>query len=119
MKGGVYENKSKKGSRFVMRYGSITRRFQDRADAEIMLRELRTRDAAGTLDLREYQKQQPLSFENLCDRYLELRRKEGLRSWETLYFRLIHPIRYFGHTPIKSIGYKELQIFILKLDREY
>jgi integrase len=104
MKGGIYENKGGKGSRYIVKYpGGIYRRFGEKSSAEKFLIGLNFKEGEGSLDPRDYHASQPLGFSNLVTSY------QGFSKAPAKHFN--HAIAYFGNTNVKLIGFRELDAF--------
>lgn len=109
MLGGIYENKGKQGTGWVMRFKSITRRSNDKDYLERLLTGLRYELDKGTFDPRDYRKEEPLGFENLSNAYLEKRR--DARSFNKMKNHIGYAQNYFHNKNIKAIRYGELEDF--------
>jgi hypothetical protein len=113
MIGGIYENKSGKGSPYIARFKSVWRRFNDKKAAERFLTGLRYKFDEGSFDPRDYQKDQPLGFTNLSDKWLEL--QKGLRSYGHIRRHVQYAQEYFANKNIRLIGFGELEDFFQQL----
>ena len=113
MLGGIYINKWKYGSKYVVRFKNIFKRFDSLQEAERFLNGLRFKYDEGTFDPRDYRKDNPLGFENQVKKYLEYKKK--LRSFRNLRLHLGYAVEFFGNRNIKSIGYGDLEDFLMWL----
>ncbi len=110
MKGRIYPNKSG----YVVRFGrSISKWFKDRAEAERFLTGLRYETDKGTFDIRDYQKDKPLSFSNLADQYSQVKKQDlKPRSFNNIKNYINRAKIAWGHANIKAIGYAEIEDFL-------
>ena len=113
MLGGIYENRWKWGSKYVVRFKNITRRFDSLKEAERFLNGLRFKVDEGTFDPRDYRKDLPLGFQNQVKKYLEY--KKSLKSFRSLKLHLGYATKFFGNKNIKDIGYADLEDFLMWL----
>jgi len=93
-----------------------TKRFATVRDAERHLITLRGREDEGSLDLREYQKDQPLAFCNLVAKYLEHKEKETLSNSYIVHTKFVLGMAAndWGAQNIKTICEGEIEDFLLK-----
>lgn len=68
----------------------------------------------GSFDRRDYQKDQPLGFTNLSEKWLEIRKKE-VRCWTNLRNDIRYAQNYYVNKNIKEIGFAELEDFFNQL----
>ncbi|MBN2420086.1 MAG: tyrosine-type recombinase/integrase [Deltaproteobacteria bacterium] len=109
MIGGIYDNTSGKGARYILRFKGITRRSDSREKLERMLNGLRYEMDQGKFDPRDYQQDQPLSFTNISEKWL-LKQKHK-KSWGKMRTHIGYAQQYFNHTNVKEIKYGELEDF--------
>jgi integrase len=105
MKGGIYPTKY--GWRVY--FGKISKRFKknEHTLAERFLTGLRFKSDEGTLDLRDYQKDNPLGFANQVEKFLYSKRHlRGVKKYEQ---RLRHGVERWGNGNVKLIGYAEVE----------
>jgi integrase len=114
MKGRVY----KVVDGFIVRFGrAISKRFRSLDEAERFLTGLRYENDKGTFDLRDYAKNKPLSFSNLADDYLRVKKKEvKRRSFNNLANYMARAKEGWGHRNVKMIGYAEIEDLLLAQD---
>ena len=110
MKGRIYPNKGG----YVVRFGRlISKWFKDRAEAERFLTGLRYETDKGTFDIRDYQKEKPLSFSNLADQYCQVKKQDlKPRSFNNITNYMNRAKIVWGHANIKAIGYAEIEDFL-------
>jgi len=118
MKGAIYENKGK-GSRWMVRFGGITKRFDNYKTAERFLNGLRFKTDEGSFDQRDYQKDNPLGFSNLSDKWLNIQYNRGLKCPNSKRLHISIACNFFLNTNIKEIGYGELEDFFTGLNSEW
>jgi len=114
MLGGIYENKSGKGSKYIVRFKGIFRRFNSLKEAERFLNGLRFKYDEGTFDPRDYMKSNPLGFANLVSKYLEYKSKQ-IRCIRNPKYHLSYAIDFFENKNIKDICYADLEDFLMWL----
>jgi len=104
-------------SRFTVRFGRITRRFNSYQAAFQFLTGLRFEAGRGSFDLRDYQVQdKPLSFVNLAAQWLALK-KRTVRpgTYRNLRSYLERAAAAWGQANIKNIGYGQIEDLIFSL----
>ena len=114
MLGGIYENKGKKGGKYLLRFKNITRRSNDRGALEKMLNGLRYKCDEGSFDARDYQQDQPLGFTKLSEAYLE--KKDKKRSYSHMARHIRDAQNFFGNQNVKTIGYGPIEDFFDSMD---
>jgi integrase len=112
MLGKIVENKGRKGSRWVVRFKTVFKRFNDLDEAERFLNMLRYKEDHGDFDERDYQKNQPLGFETLAKQWLETKK---VRCKRNLVTHIRYASHYFQNTNVKEIDYPELEDFFNQL----
>ena len=103
--------------RFVVRFGSITKRFGGYKAAYLFLAKLRSEDGAGEFDARDYQiKGKPLSFHRLSDEWLNLKAKQVRPgSLRPLRNAMSRADKVWGEANIKKIKYADVEDLITAL----
>jgi integrase len=116
MKGRIYKNKGG----FVVRFGrDLSKWFKSKKQAERFLTGVRYEVDKGTYDKRDYQKDRPLAFIHLAEQYLEFKKKQidtkELKpgSYDNIRRDLTKAMETWGYSNIKSIGYAEIQDFLI------
>ncbi len=108
------EHPAQSPQRLVVRYGKITKRFDNYPAALQFLTGLRFREGSGQFDARDYQvKAKPLSFDRLVDEWLESKKpnmKPG--GWQSIKAIMGHAQRGWGESNIKSIKYAHIEDFL-------
>ncbi|UQZ90870.1 hypothetical protein C4J81_17295 [Deltaproteobacteria bacterium Smac51] len=104
--------------KFVVRYGKITKRFDNYPAALQFLTGLRFQEGSGQFDPRDYQvKAKPLSFDRLADEWLELKViqvRSG--SMPPLRNAMRRATNIWGSANIKSIKYSQVEDLMKSLD---
>ena len=104
--------------KFVVRYGKITKRFNNYPAAQQFITGLRFQEGADQFDARDYQvKAKPLAFDKLANEWLDLKRptmKPG--GWGSIKAIMAHPKAEWGDANIKSIRYAHIEDFFAKLE---
>ena len=105
-------------TRFVVRYGKITKRFNTYPAAHQFLTGLRFQDGSGQFDARDYQvKGKPLAFDKLADEWLDLKAKQiKKQSLSSLACGIRRAQKSWGDGNIKSIKYAQLEDFMSAYD---
>ncbi len=94
-------------SKFVLRFGKITRRFQSYSLAYRELTGLRYKVDRGEFDLRDYQSSTPLGYANLVSEYLYAKR--NLKACKKYEQRLRFGVIAWGNRNIKEIGFADFE----------
>jgi hypothetical protein len=100
--------------RFRVQFGRKTRRrFNNYREAERLLDGLRWEVDQGTYDHRDYKINNPLGFETLALKWLEVKKKEvKQKSFNNLQNYMTKAIAAWGQMNVKSIGYGEIEDFL-------
>lgn len=104
--------------RFCIQFRRKTRRrFNNYLEAERFLDGLRWEVDQGTYDPRDYRTTNPLGFETLVLKWLEIKKKEVKhKSFNNLQNYITKAISAWGQMNIKSIGYGEIEDFLHSQD---
>ena len=113
MIGKIEENK-RKGSRYIVRFKQVFKRFDDLREAEQFLNTLRYREGRGEFDERDYQKNQPLGFHTISQQWLKMK---DVRCKRNLINHIRYASQYFQNKNIKEIDYPELEDFFDQLPK--
>jgi integrase len=109
MKGGIYSDEKS----LIVRFGKISKRFNNTKDAERFLTGLRFKADEHTFDERDYRKDNPLSFTNISEKWREGKKSEVRKhSYRSICNHLAKAQGYFGNLNIKEISYGSLEDFI-------
>ncbi|BBO89920.1 tyrosine-type recombinase/integrase [Desulfosarcina ovata] len=100
--------------RFRVQFGRNTRkRFNSYQEAERFLDGLRWEVDQGTFDPRDYRINNPLGFETLALKWLEVKKKEvKQKSYNNLRNYMTKAIAAWGQMNVKTIGYGEIEDFL-------
>lgn len=109
------EHPKQKSVNLIVRFGrEIFKRFTDYQAANRFLTGLRFKTDEGSYDARDYQRANPLGFDTLSHKYMEVKAqtvKPGtLKSIRPL---MVRSQEWFADSNIKDIGYAELEDFLL------
>jgi hypothetical protein len=115
MHGAIYENKSGKGAKYFLRFKKVFKRSNNKDALERMLTAFRFKTDEGTFDARDYQKDQPLGFTNLSNKWLEIRKSEGVKSFNKLSNHIGYAQAFLTNKNIKEISYADLEDFFRQL----
>lgn len=105
-----------RATRFKVKFGrKICRRFgRDYYAAQRFLNGLRYKKDEGTLDIRDYKRDNPLGFETLAEKWLEIKKREvKQKSYNNLFNYMQRAIREWGNRNIKEIDYPDIEDFLL------
>ena len=112
MKGSIYPTKYG----YQVRFGrKLTKHFKTRKEAERFLTGIRFKVDEGSFDPRDYQKDNPLGFRVLAEKWLEFK-KDRIKptSFAVLKNYIYHAIDEWGNRNIKTIQYAEIEDFLFK-----
>lgn len=100
--------------RFIVQFGrQIRKRFSSFDQAERFLVGIRYEVDRNTFDARDYHASAPLSFQNLAEQWLEIKRHEVKPSSHRNLKRYINAaIDAWGNTNIKQIGFAQFEDFL-------
>lgn len=102
-----------KASSFVVRFGKITKRFKSYDTATRFLTGIRFKTDEKTFDARDYQRDNPLSFKNISQKWATMKEKViRPTSFRSLSNHLEKAQAHFGHMNVKDIRYSHLEDFI-------
>ncbi|MCF8065240.1 MAG: hypothetical protein K9K65_12815 [Desulfarculaceae bacterium] len=95
----------------------IKRRFRSYPEAIRFLTGLRFLEDQGSLDPRDFQGSNPLSFEVQASRWLQVKEKEVKHNtYRDLRLTMHRAIDAWGQRNVKSIGYAEIEDFLYALE---
>ena len=100
-------------------FRKIHKRFRVYEEAAQFLSGLRYKVVENTFDARDYQKDLPLSFTNQSKKWLETKKAKVLTGdlseshYRNLKNYMSRACAFFGHKPVKDIGYADLEDFLL------
>ena len=104
---------NERASRFFVKIRGIWKRFKNYEEAQRFLTGIRYKIDEGSLDVRDYKKDNPLGFVNLITKWLEYKKHTVKRkSHNNLKNYANRAIDFFGDRNIKEIGYGEIEDFI-------
>jgi len=118
MKGGIYPTKYG----YQVRYGrKLTKHFKSLPEAERFLTGIRYESDRGTFDIRDYQRNNPLGFENQADKWLEFKAKTKIkpRTLKNLEREIGRAQSYFGNKNVKSISDGDIDDFLFSDHRTH
>ena len=106
-----------RASSFVVRFGSLTKRFKAYSDASRFLNGLRFKTDEATFDERDYKKDNPLGLTNMADKWLKYHSQEvraGTRK--NLISHIRHASNYFQNLNVKNLQYGDFEDFLHSLE---
>jgi integrase len=102
-------------TRFKVIFKGVTKRFKNYESAQRFLTGLRYKSDEGTYDERDYKKENPLGFENLAIKWLQIKEKEVKKSsYQKIENHIYRAIQEFKNRNIKEIGYSDIEDLLLK-----
>lgn len=111
------EHPKQRPSRYRVRYRAqsqtVQKRFPSYEDADRFLTGIRFKTDEKTFDARDYQKDNPLSFSNMADKWLSYHSTEvraGTRK--NLISHVRHAKNFFGNRSIREIQFGDLEDFV-------
>lgn len=107
----------RRATSFRVKFGrNVRKRFgSDYFAARRFLTGLRFKHDEGTFDIRDYNHDNPLGFENLALKWLEVKERETKpKSYNNLSNYIHRAIRTWSNRNIKEIGYAEIEDFLLE-----
>ena len=121
--GGTFKDDGRKGlfcpkhpqcqaTKFSVRFRNVHLRFDNYEKASQVLSGMRFKLTEGTFDERDYRKDNPLGFDTLARKYLEAKKGE-ISSFRQCRYHLEKAIEFFQGKNIKTIGYADLEDFLL------
>jgi len=108
-----------RASKLIVRFGrKVYLRFMNYEDASRTLTGLRFKVDEGTFDERDYRRSNPLGFRTLAEQYVEVKNKSELKPDTINHIRqhLNLASETFGLTNIKTIGYGQIEDFLLGIE---
>lgn len=101
-----------KATRFKAKFGKICKRFRSYEAADRFLTGVRFETDQGKYDEKDYLKDNPLAFENISEKFLEMR-KEDLKhsSYRMVKIHIATAQKFFGSKNIKDIKFGDLEDF--------
>ena len=97
-------------TRFVVRFGRLTKRFRSYEQAFRFLTGVRYETDQGKFDIRDYQRDNPLGFANLAEQWLTHKKASvGYNHFRNLRADVRNAIKEWGNTNVKEIGYAQLE----------
>jgi integrase len=101
--------------RFRVGFGKeINKRFEDLREAEQFLNGIRFKTSEGTFDVRDYRTGNPLGFDILADKWLDVKRRQSIKptTLSNLRTDIFRAIDFFGNRNIKTISNGDIEDFI-------
>jgi len=92
----------------------VQRRFEDIRQAEQFLNGLRFKTAEGTFDARDYQASNPLGFENLVEKWLNLKSRQNIKPTTLSNLRrdIYRAVEVWGNRNFKTISSGDIEDFL-------
>ena len=100
-------------NRFVVRFGKLTKRFHSYEESFRALNGFRWETDQQSFDIRDYQKDQPLGFANLVEKWINSKRNiKAVKKYEQ---RIRFAVTAWGNRNIKSIKFGDIEDLMLSL----
>jgi integrase len=107
------EHPKSRATRFVVRFGNITKRYKSYDEAYRFLTGVRFKTDESTFDERDYRKDNPLGFTNMARKWLTYKADEVRPgSMKNLRAHVRHLCNHFGQTNVKDIRYGHIEDFL-------
>ncbi len=109
-------HRDQRATTFRVKFGrKVRRRFGgDYFAAQRFLTGLRFKNDEGSFDVRDYSADNPLGFENLALKWLEIKERETKpKSYRNLLNYISRAVKTWGNRNIKEIGYADIEDFLL------
>jgi len=103
-------------TKFFVRFGIIFKNYHNYFEAYQFLQGLRFKFTEGTFDVRDYQKDAPLGFSTLAEKYIKMKQQQGLRSISNVKHYMNSASDYFEQKNIKTFNRADIREFLYSLD---
>jgi integrase len=103
-------------TKFFVRFGKVFKNFHNYFEAYQFLQGLRFKFTEGTFDARDYQKDSPLGFSTLAQKYIKMKDQQGLRSITNVRNYMNSASNYFGQKNIKTFTRADIRDFLYSLE---
>jgi len=114
MKGGIYKTRYGYNVRFGRK---LTKHFKHLIDAERFLNYIRHQTDIGKFDLRDWQRNSPLQFDNLAEKWIQNKSKQVKHKTLVGYKRVMKiAVRRWKNQNIKDITSGQIEDFIFERD---
>lgn len=105
-----------KATRFKVKFSGLTKRFKQYEDAARFLTGVRFKTDEQTFDIRDYQRDNPLSFINASERYKKHREPDiKPTSYRSMCNHFDKAQAYFKARNVKDLGYADFDDFLKTL----
>ena len=122
---GVFKNTGKalvctehktKATRFKVKFRGLCKRFNSFNQAERFLTGIRYETDTGKYDASDYQKDKPLAFDRISEKFLESRKTDSnFKSYKAIENHIKHAQKFFDNTNIKDINCGSVEDFFNSL----
>lgn len=109
-------HKKIKATKFAVKFGKIHKRTNSYEEAFRFLNGLRFKTDEKTFDPRDYQKDNPMGFMNVTEKWLAYKKGENLKSFDDITNHIRHAQRFFKNKNVKDIIYGDLEDFLHQLN---
>jgi integrase len=104
----------RQATRFRVHFKGVTKRFKSYEPARRFLTGLRYKNDEKTFDRRDYMRDNPLGVTTLAEKWLEVKQTSvRFNTYRNLKNEMSKAMSWWGQTNIKSIGYAEIEDFLL------
>ena len=101
--------------RYFVRFETVFKNFNEYQQASQFLAGLRFKAYEGSFDPRDYQKDAPLGFATLAEKYVSMKRQQGLKSLENIACYMRVASEYFGQKNIKTFTRSDIREFLYSI----
>ena len=103
-------------TKFFVRFEKIFKNFHNYFEAYQFLQGLRFKFTEGTFDARDYQKDSPLGFSTLAEKYIKTKEQQRLKSITNVRNYMKCASNYFAQKNIKTFNRADIRDFLYSLD---
>jgi integrase len=103
-------------TKFFVRFEKVFKNFHNYFEAYQFLQGLRFKFTEGTFDARDYQKDSPLGFSTLAEKYIKMKEQQGLKSITNVRNYMKCASNYFAQKNIKTFNRADIRDFLYSLD---
>ena len=107
-----------RAEKIFVRFGKVFKNFSsDRYEVAFQfLQGLRFKFSEGSYDERDYQKNKPLGFSNLAQKYIQIKEQQGLKSISNVRNYMNRASNYFGQKNVKTFKRADIREFLYSLE---
>jgi len=99
-------------TKFFVRFEKVFKNFHNYLESYQFLQGLRFKTIEGTFDERDYQKDAPLGFTTLAEKYVKMKEQQGLKSINNIKNYIRKARNYWGQKNIKTFNRADIRDFL-------